>query len=710
MFRSSEAQHAEESGHGPALRRKLTPRSMEYGAHTSILGRLHSDGVDLQKPRTPGATEAEKAAQAQKALPKNQDSQYTQSIATLSVYAEEYLKQISAPVSSNAEGQTDAHPLFLIEQSRLKHQQANWMRHVTSTLTSVQQTSLESHVLTLGTAIQSGNRSGVSEFLTTTVSSMEKDVARAMLANHQILDAWLDFLYAHQDYPSLLSLFQLRLALGVSPSEYAMSRKAMCKVLCAAAVEGDLVASMQVLRESSWGALSSSSAAAASESVSTSVNGQPSSAHKLPSWVPSYYSSDAAAQASGVQPPRTPTELMDGPDALLVKAAEEYSPVEKSATHSAAQESAAPIVQRPVSIIRPVAYRPQSFSSFSTLLGGALLSSAPQQTVQTSAAGMSTRARPRIAPIQVHTPPPSTTIAAAASAAQDPTPITPLPILDLFTELTLDSRLMELALLSSIRAEFRSEEFARREQREDLARRAKENPMAENEEMNLSVHEHAQAIFQATKAAQAAIPQATALNFDQPAAVDEDDSSQPKSIFSIMNDPSSRTPMAFQLWSLMLAQQVPLAHSHTYVALLENLQAHLAEMPRASANLLVQTLSNEMQFARTSGALKHKFLRSDVRTFLTHELALHQALAVEEDGADSVWSCLATLKQMHQEAVTPSVATVAQLYHSILTASDPSFGRSVLLQDLLTLAEDFDMSEQVIDQAIAIDAEQQKAK
>jgi len=178
----------------------------------------------------------------------------------------------------------------------------------------------------------------------------------------------------------------------------------------------------------------------------------------------------------------------------------------------------------------------------------------------------------------------------------------------------------------------------------------------------------------------------------------------PSSLMALLNDPVHPPPLAFQLWSLMLQQQIPLQHSASFVQLLSSLQSHTQQTAvdatgsSAAVSLLLSTLSSEMSHSRSEGGvLQHKWLRADEAAFRQGELELLVRLstrdAAEDEPGDAAWQAVELLRQMHAEAVSfanPSAAavTVAQLYRAVLEGAAPGFARTKLLQDLLLAVED----------------------
>ena len=698
------------SSSGPALHRAPT-RSLEYSSATSILGRLMDGAADLQKPRTPTIDTDAADSKQQVSTP---DADYLQ----LTLCAEEYLKLVSAPATSTIGGAE----LYLIDSSRMRHQQAAWEKFVgAANLTHKQQVELETLVQSLGRAVEAADTDAVLA-VQSSLANVDRTIALPLLSNNLILDAWIDFLHSKRQYFAIVRLFQSRMHIGVRVNEFSLSRKSACKVLLACAVEGDIASSMMALRETSWSALVN---APVDGDVASAVvsSGVPSSVSRLPSWCPAYYSSDAAAMAVGINT-RSSFDT-DGPDSLLVASAEGFG-VDVNATSTVAPlvaTSTSPVVvhsRPPPVLLRPIPFR-APLSSFSSLLGSSLLQNGATSTVQNAAAGMSTRARHKPAPVSV-TPPPMT---ATITAAAEPTPITPLPIFDLWTELTLDSRLMELAVLTAIRSSARSSTASFRAASSAIASAAAAHPLSSNPELNLSIHEHAAALFGRSSSHSTLTKRSTPIPLDfmeelEPDAADDefdveayrreaDETNEPKSVFAVINAPKSQCPLAFQLWSLMLQQSVPLQHSNTFVQLMSQLQSNLPTLPSSTSSVLLTTLSNELQHARSkNGALQHKFLHTDVEAFLTTQLQVYSDMSKQpESNGDEIWECISVLRSMHTESIQPSVESVASIYRSILFGSESSFGRSKLLQDLQVVCEDLQLDVDAVINAAVDEAQVQ---
>ena len=693
---SSSSSSFQASGSGAALHRVVQHASSS--AHSSTLGRLIGDAVELQRPRTPPT--------GVNAVPPptdpNEDTQYKDASFQMSVVASEYLKLVSAPVSAAASASgvpaAAAAPiptatlgsgveLFLLEQSRMKHQQRQWESEVLGSLAPAQQLELQALIQRLGVAVQAGDMEEVLAFQTDLASSATTPaLARALYSNNAVLDAWVDCLFAAKQFRAAASLIPQRLCSGLSTQDYSLSRKTMCKLLTACAVEGNVSASLMVLRESSWGVLAlpgSSENTDASKFVPTSVS-------RLPSWVPQYYSTQAAL--TSLTQPRVEAEVDDGAvDGVLAAAGDGFgvapTPVEVApiivapAPHPrlsinihAARAPSFPVHRVPT---------PQAISSL--FVRGSYTPGASQ-----SLAGMSTRAR------RSHQQEDEAVAAApVAAAAVERGPPTPLPIIDLFTELSMDSRLMELAIVAAVRSEARATEFQLRDTVANITAHAAANPDSEHAALNLTMHEHARALLHQAQRS-AAITAVVAPE-------DSSDVSAQPTIFDQMNDPKARSPLAFELYSLMLKHRVPLHHSHSYVQLMSQLRAYASAPAGLAApqtvKTLLTTLSAEMAHSRAlGGALQHRWVRGDVGQFRSAEFDLHHMLstgaAAEQDGGDSLFQAVDILREMHAESLpAPAVSSVAALFSSVLQDADQGFARSKLLQDLLCTVEDYSASE-----------------
>jgi len=401
---------------------------------------------------------------------------------------------------------------------------------------------------------------------------------------------------------------------------------------------------------------------------------------------------------------------------------------------------------------------PQPFRAAGTPLAAlqrssssSLLSHATAGGSTPGGAGISTRARAYAAPAMaqaVSAPEEEAVLLMPTPAPAPPRPVTPptpLPILDLFTELSVDSRLMELALVAAVRQQARAAEFALRDAEQRVLAHAQANPDVENVDVNLALHQQAQELIaeqrqqqqqsprrnrrrRASRALEASIPRPDAIELEkelEPDDVedfglqDEDgEEQQPRTLFDVLNDPVQPPPMAFQLWSLMLQQQVPLQHSSTFVHLLSSLQAHVEALGAeagSAPSLLLATLSREMAHSRgTGGVLQHKWLRADEAAFRQGELSLHLRLAMQADPLDTssssssfsarehVWESVDLLRLMHAEGLPPpSAALVAQVYRMVLLGGEAGYARTKLLQDLLLVVEDMGCAEAVLEEIAA---------
>ena len=207
--------------------------------------------------------------------------------------------------------------------------------------------------------------------------------------------------------------------------------------------------------------------------------------------------------------------------------------------------------------------------------------------------------------------------------------------------------------------------------------------------------------------------------FDFGEAAEAEESRDPPTLFQTLNAPARAgrgqlPPLSFQLWSLMLQQQVPLSHPHSFTSLMGGLRAHVGEAAAApaaaAAGVMLATLAGEMAHSRRPGApLQHKWLRADVGAFRAAELDLHQQLAAAApDGdasADHAFQCVDVLRDMQAEGLPlASLAPVAALYRQVLhdgdAESDGAYARSKLLQDLAVAVDDY----AAVDQAVSMDA------
>ena len=356
----------------------------------------------------------------------------------------------------------------------------------------------------------------------------------------------------------------------------------------------------------------------------------------------------------------------------------------------------------------------------------------------------------------------------AAPATPPPSPPTPLAVIDLWTELSVDSRLMELALVAAARAQSRASELEARATAAAIAANARANPESEHAEINQSLYEHAQAMLAQSRRNSNSIlspsngarslarrgragslrsagdrdldafeeevePDSADDEFDFGEAEDGDEGSAggSASLFQTLNGAGASgasvgplPPLSFQLWSLMLQQQIPLQHPHSFGQLMGGLRAHVEAAHEAPAtggsgsgpssasesasSVLLSTLSAEMAHSRRLGApLQHKWLRADVAAFRSAELALHQQLAASAadsaDSADHAFQCVETLREMQAEGLPlapQSLAAVAALYRSALNGADDGFARSKLLQDIAVAVDDYSC----IDPAVSMDA------
>jgi hypothetical protein len=802
---ASSSSMSESGSGGPALQRVMAPRP----SAASTLGRLHQGGVELQRPKTPPTD----ITTASPAADPNHDSAYADTVFQTSVYVSEYLKLVSLAAPSAAARQvaaaaaargadaagpsagstpTSGVDVYLIEQSRMKHQQLSWRAQVGADLSAPQQRALEELVRQLGTGVQANRLADVLEFQAQLASGAEPLLVRSLLANNLVLDAWVDYLYGAKAFPALVALVQQRLAAGVDAQRFPLSRSSMIKLLAACAVEGDASASIMVLRESSWAALAKPAdheAAAAEDALGSSLSGIPSSVGRLPSWVPAYYSSGAAAAdidalATAPSAPRA-LEAEDAPDQLLAASGDGFGA-------EAAQALTAPAAPPAVTAARPrlsinlsarALYRSPSLSGFigssSSLLGASSTGQASKL------AGMSTRARGG-REVRGSDPEPAVQPAAAATSDRDsgpalatppPSPATPLAVIDLWTELSVDSRLMELALVAAARAQSRASELEARATAAAIAANARANPQSEHAEINQSLYEHAQAMLAQSRRNSNASANAHANAILSPSngarslarrgragslrsagdrdvdafeeevepdsADDEFDFGDAEdggegsaggsaSLFQTLNGAGASgagplPPLSFQLWSLMLQQQVPLQHPHSFGQLMGGLRAHVeaahdpapatggsgrgsgpSSASESASSVLLSTLSAEMAHSRRLGApLQHKWLRADVAAFRSAELALHQQLAASAadsaDSADHAFQCLETLREMQAEGLPlapQSLAAVVALYRSALNDAEAGLARSKLLQDIELALDDYS----AVDTAVSMDA------
>jgi hypothetical protein len=739
---------------------------------SSTLGRLHADLEGVQpKPATPTDP-----------ADLNKDSAYDAAMTHASVLTNDYLAALgpatadsSAAASNTA---TASFHVFLLEQSRLKHQGRAWGEMAVTLLDASQQDALENLVRELGCSVQAGSLERVLAFQQQ-LTEAPALLRRCVLSNNAIVDAWTDFLFGAKAYGALRTLLRQRLAAGVDTFAYALSRNALAKMMAACAIEGDSVGSLMLLRESSWGALAKLSAAQATAAttahtsaagaeptdlIAAATVGMPACVNSLPSWVPRYWSTAQAWQslsAEGAQQqPRTPSDeaaLSELCDSLLSAAGQGFGATAVQQPPSPVAASA-PTVSAPILAPKPLHPRlsislpqsranppPSAFRSSLHRSSSSLLSHAAAGGSTPTGAGMSTRARSYAAPPTEQTMEATEAVLLmppqeSAVPARPATPPTPLPVLDLATELHVDSRLMELAVVAAARAQYRSSEFARRDADAAVRAYAAANPASEDAEVNLAVLTEARSLAQthaeqyqrqrqqqnarrSTRALDRVTRTSSQLAIEEniePDDVedfgleDEDESggmedssdgaAAPTSLFSLLNDPVHPPPLAFQLWSLMLQQQIPLQHSASFVQLLSSLQAHTqqtaadATSSSAAASLLLSTLSSEMSHSRSDGGvLQHKWLRADEAAFRQGELELLVRLstraAAEDEPGDAAWQAVDLLRQMHAEGVSfanPSAAavTVSQLYRAVLEGAAPGFARTKLLQDLLLAVED----------------------
>lgn len=686
---SSSSSSFNASGSGAALHR-VTQHAPS--AHSSTLGRLIGDAVELQRPRTPPSGVPAPTAPSNP----NEDTQYQDAVFQMSVVASEYLKLVNAPVSAAARASgvpaAAAAPiptatlgsgveLFLLEQSRMKHQQRLWEAEVLAALAPAQQIELQSLIQRLGLAVQAGKMDDVLAFQTDLAStSTPAPLARALYSNNAVFDAWVDCLFAAKQFRAATSLIHQRLSSGLSTQDYSLSRKTMCKLLTACAVEGNVSASLMVLRESSWGALALPGAASENTDASKFV---PTSVSRLPSWVPQYYMSQAAM--TSLTQPRVEAEVDDAAvDGLLAAAGDGFGAAPKPA-------EVAPIILAPAPhprlSININATRATSFPRVPTpqALSSLFVRGRSTPGASQSLAGMSTRAsrsqQQDEEPVAV----------APVAAAVERGPPTPLPIIDLWTELSMDSRLMELAIVAAVRSEARATEFQLRDTVANITAHAAANPDSEHAALNLTMHEHALALL---KQAQRSAAVTAAV-----ASEESNDFSAPPTVFEQMNDPKARSPLAFELYSLMLKHRTPLSHSNSYVQLMSQLRAHATSPAGLAApqtvKTLLTTLSAEMAHSRsTGGPLQHRWVRGDVGQFRSSEFHLHHLLstgaAAEQDGGDSLFQAVDILREMHAESLpAPEVASVAALFSSVIQDAEQGFARSKLLQDLLCTVEDY---------------------
>jgi len=751
-------------------------------ARVSALGRLHTELDGAQpKPKTPTAP-----------ADQNKDSGYDQAVTQATVMAGDYLTSLASSSSSStaaAGSAQDAAPsaistgsagfdVFLLEQSRLRHAARAWGELAVTQLDAEQQNALEALVLELGTGVQSGSLERVLAFQQE-LTQAPQQLQRFVLSNTAVLDAWVDFLYGAKAFGTLCSLQRQRLSAGVDTVAFSLSRNSMAKMLAACAVEGDASTSLMLLRESSWGSLAKVEASAAAGAVSSAVDNEtvsfahpPTSVNRLPSWTPRWWGTEQAMQSLSIVRARTPEdelaleELCDG---LLAAAGQGFG-----AEDAVQQQPAAPA---PVSVSAPILApkpshprlsinlgalqpraSPQPFRAAGTPLAAlqrssssSLLSHATAGGSTPGGAGISTRARAYAAPAMaqaVSAPEEEAVLLMPTPAPAPPRPVTPptpLPILDLFTELSVDSRLMELALVAAVRQQARAAEFARRDAVQRVLAHAQANPDLENADVNLALHQQAQELIaeqrqqqqqsprrnrrrRASRALEASIPRPDAIELEkelEPDDVedfglqDEDgEEQQPRTLFDVLNDPVQPPPMAFQLWSLMLQQQVPLQHSSTFVHLLSSLQAHVEAMGAeagSAPSLLLATLSREMAHSRgAGGVLQHKWLRADEAAFRQGELSLHLKLAMQADPLDTssasssfssrehVWESVDLLRLMHAEGLPPpSAALIAQVYRMVLLGGEAGYARTKLLQDLLLVVEDMGCAEAVLEEIAA---------
>ena len=262
---------------------------------------------------------------------------------------------------------------------------------------------------------------------------------------------------------------------------------------------------------------------------------------------------------------------------------------------------------------------------------------------------------------------------------------------------------MELAIIAATRSESRKAEFESRSADMRVKARAAAHPVAQHPDLNLSIHEHAQAIeqlFAKGKQQPNSTKSAKISNGLINVAGSIEGGIVPPSLFASMNNPRNLSPLAFQLWSIMLKQQIPLQHSHSYVSLVNNLALHMPTTSSQSrsrlSNLILQTLSSEFHHARQSGSLKYKTLRSDLEQFVNRELALNQQLAtVDEEGGDNLWQALTILRQIQIESLKPNISVIAQIYSNICNSAD-GVGRTKLLQNITTLINDLNLPKEEI--------------
>jgi len=718
------------NGSGPALRPQLDHDS-RIDSHSSTLGLLHRGMVELPKPRTPTPKPTSTQRDPSIAITEDADLEFR-----LSVYADEYLKLVSS-------GSEESSDLFLLETSRLKWQAAEWKQHFTQTLSQAQLDELEALVARLGRAVEGGDVEGVVTFAHQfcNPSAVSSVLARAVLSNTSVLDAWIQFLYSRGKHQTLLQLVRLRHRLDVDTHAYRLSRASLCRLMVAACMESEIATSLLLLRESSWGTLAQTAAIDKADPNQQSgiqhsaASHLPSAANRLPSWVPLFYSTPAAAAAaaeSNASNSKNALELEDAPDILLARAADGFgvegngSSTNASSSSQPAQASSShPAIQAPkprlsinlhartlsgFSTYR-VSSSPRSSTPLSSLLNGSILAHTPS-AAQTAhhLASISTHAR-------VHQ---SSTAAIAddsecaidsteqpSSSDLTPQP-TPLPIIDLWSELGMDSCLMELAILTATRADDRANVDEQTELEAAIEREATRNPDDLAAQIQLSALQHVRMLRQ-QQAAPVQQSTSTASHGMQPGH--QRASSGPATLFERMNEP--QVPLAFQLWSVMLQQKLPLSHSYSFAALMGNLALHLPRLADEAAaaastntsssfaptlpSLLLQTLSTEMRHSRLH-TLQHKWMREEIQKWMHTEAEMHLQLASHpcESGrsasTDHIWQCVSILREIQQEGLAAPMPLLSQLFMTVMQGSESGFARSKLLQDLMVICEDFDIN------------------